>query len=234
MVVAGIVHQPTMPRDTGLDSGAGFVGLSPGDVNIIPARSVVITSVTWIGLPEAQLIFGQRLFERYGVVIGAGGKVQENETCTKRPIRAVLFDLDDTLYDRNALFARWAEGYIHDVLGIGDQPSRRALLDRLATYNADGYGSNMPAIEELCRITAEAEGGKPDDIKTEAARLFHKFVEQWPWTCRQVLLTRMERMDASYGIVQRHRTSGGATGTTRPYRTNRLSLRVRYIRHFQT
>ena len=123
-------------------------------------------------------------------------------TCSNRAIRAVLFDLDDTLYDRGALFARWSEGYVHDVLGIVDPSCRRALLDRIGAYNPDGYGSNMMAIEELCRITAEAEGCELADMQSEVARLYDNFVERLALDqAAEELLASLERLGIPYGIV---------------------------------
>ena len=34
------------------------------------------------------------------------------------PFHAVLFDLDNTLYDREAAFGRWVDAYLRDTLRL--------------------------------------------------------------------------------------------------------------------
>jgi len=61
------------------------------------------------------------------------------ETGRMTRITAVLFDLDNTLYDRDASFLRWARWFARDRLGLDADPAHGAAVDRLVTMDASGY-----------------------------------------------------------------------------------------------
>lgn len=54
-------------------------------------------------------------------------------------VAGILFDLDNTLYDRDATFLGWAMGFARDRLGLSADPDRQEAVARLATMDAGGY-----------------------------------------------------------------------------------------------
>src|SRR5205814_1802931 len=66
---------------------------------------------------------------------------------TRRPaplplkLSAVLFDLDNTLFDRDRAFMSWAEAFVQTRLAPQDDLQRRKALDLLLSLDAHGYGS---------------------------------------------------------------------------------------------
>lgn len=90
---------------------------------------------------------------------------------TVQPIRAALFDLDDTLYNRSAAFAGRAEGCLRETCGLADPAAREQALARIASLDAGGYGSKRSVLEEVCRLYPCAGEGQS---AAEASALFYK------------------------------------------------------------
>ena len=65
------------------------------------------------------------------------------------PFRAVLFDLDNTLYDREAAFGRWADAYLRETLHLTDAGEARRVRTLITEMDADGYGSKAAIFEHL-------------------------------------------------------------------------------------
>jgi len=65
------------------------------------------------------------------------------------PFRAVLFDLDNTLYDREAAFGRWADTYLRDTLRLTDPAETARVHALLRAMDANGYGSKAAIFERL-------------------------------------------------------------------------------------
>ena len=65
------------------------------------------------------------------------------------PFRAVLFDLDNTLYDREAAFGRWADAYLRDTLRLTDPAETARVHALLCAMDANGYGSKAAIFERL-------------------------------------------------------------------------------------
>src|SRR5262245_44370559 len=75
-------------------------------------------------------------------------------TARQRPdnafeIRAVLFDLDDTLYDRTTANRRRAEWFAQTFVAAGDERQRREALDLIVALDAFGYGSKDALLRQL-------------------------------------------------------------------------------------
>lgn len=70
-------------------------------------------------------------------------------TTTPPPSRAVLFDLDNTLYDREAAFGRWADAYLRDTLRLTDVGEARRVRALITEMDADGYGSKAAIFAHL-------------------------------------------------------------------------------------
>ena len=68
---------------------------------------------------------------------------------SKESIQAVLFDLDDTLYDREAVFRRWGEAFVRDWLQLETDEERREALLLIASLDTDGYGSKQTIFFQL-------------------------------------------------------------------------------------
>jgi len=66
-----------------------------------------------------------------------------------RPFQAVLFDLDNTLYDREAAFGRWADAYLRDTLRLTDPEEAARVRALIFNLDANGYGSKAAIFERL-------------------------------------------------------------------------------------
>jgi putative hydrolase of the HAD superfamily len=66
-------------------------------------------------------------------------------------VRAVLFDLDNTLADRDEAFVRWARWFARDQLGMSEPAAIEDVAAALIVLDADGYtpkGTLFRAIAE--------------------------------------------------------------------------------------
>ncbi|CAN5657944.1 hexitol phosphatase HxpA [soil metagenome] len=63
-------------------------------------------------------------------------------------ISGVLFDLDNTLIDRDIAFRGWAEWYVSAHLAIADEPLRRAEVDWLVTLDQQ-FGPNSATFAAI-------------------------------------------------------------------------------------
>ena len=66
-----------------------------------------------------------------------------------RPFAAVLLDLDNTLYDREAAFGRWADAYLRGTLRLTDPAEIHRLRSLIVSWDADGYGSKAAIFARL-------------------------------------------------------------------------------------
>ncbi len=53
--------------------------------------------------------------------------------------QAVLFDLDNTLYDRDETFLRWAQGFVRERLGLRQDAAATGAVEELVRMDASGY-----------------------------------------------------------------------------------------------
>jgi FMN phosphatase YigB (HAD superfamily) len=54
-------------------------------------------------------------------------------------IAAVLFDLDDTLYNRDKAFRSWAVWFVRNQLLIEDELQHTAVVEGIVRLDAHGY-----------------------------------------------------------------------------------------------
>ena len=54
-------------------------------------------------------------------------------------MKAVLFDVDHTLYDRDATFLAWARWFVRERLGLTEESVHSRAVDLLVTMDASGY-----------------------------------------------------------------------------------------------
>ena len=66
-----------------------------------------------------------------------------------RIVRGVLFDLDNTLYDRDRTFVAWARWFVQDRLGIQDRAEARTTVDSLVALDARGYGPKDAMFRQI-------------------------------------------------------------------------------------
>ncbi len=78
-------------------------------------------------------------------------------------IRAVLFDLDDTLYERRVAFHSWAVGFIREHDPTLNDVQMADTISALETLDANGYGNRYRFVAELAK-RFPAITGSPDDI----------------------------------------------------------------------
>ncbi len=65
-------------------------------------------------------------------------------------IRALLFDLDDTLYSRSAAFRRWTQEFVRDDLGLAeDDPRYQEVVERIIDLDDCGYSSRDMLFSEI-------------------------------------------------------------------------------------
>lgn len=118
-------------------------------------------------------------------------------------IRAVLFDLDDTLYDREAAFGRWAAAFVERWLVVSDVRERQEVLDWIASLDASGYGSKHAMFEALHR-RYPALG---DSADTSIERFFEELLSEiGPEAETEALLGTLEGAGLPFGVV----TNGSA------------------------
>jgi len=116
--------------------------------------------------------------------------------------KAILFDVDDTLFDRRALFASWAEQYITDILQITDQARRAEIVETLSQLEGDGFGSKKELIEKVLTTFPPTT-----DSRYNAATAFSEYESSNVLDADALrLMDRLEQIKMPYGIV----TNGSA------------------------
>lgn len=117
-----------------------------------------------------------------------------------RRFRAVLFDLDDTLYDRHAAFARWAESYLHEMCGLTDKASRLEALAQIALLDAGGYGSKKAVLEEVCRLYPSVD--ETENTGKATALFYEQFFSQLALDAEAVeVLAVLDAAEMPWGVV---------------------------------
>lgn len=79
---------------------------------------------------------------------------------TQLPIKAVIFDLDNTLMDRDYTFRAFSERLIRDYLGHLNDEHVRDIIGYMRIADADGYRDKRGFFEELVERLPWSE--KPD------------------------------------------------------------------------
>lgn len=115
--------------------------------------------------------------------------------CTPAETRALLFDLDDTLYDRGATFARWAAAFVRSRPRFQHTPQQEAIEFLIAL---DGHG-HTPRTELFTAFQERYPG------LYEAASVIEEYYRQFPdyMECDHLLplLEFLQRDRIPFGIV---------------------------------
>ncbi|MFD1888281.1 HAD family hydrolase [Paenibacillus wenxiniae] len=80
------------------------------------------------------------------------------------PIKAVIFDLDNTLMDRDHAFRAFSERLVRDYFGHVDETLARDIIGYLRITDADGYREKRGFFEELTEHLPWAEKPGVEDL----------------------------------------------------------------------
>jgi len=112
-------------------------------------------------------------------------------------IDGILFDLDDTLYDRGAAFNRWLNSYIQDTLKVSEPKEIAAVLQSISVLDSGGYGSKKAVVEEVCRLYPAADG-----MSSDLGDFYDLFFGQLVLDCEAMaLLDLLDNSGIPYGVV---------------------------------
>ena len=119
-------------------------------------------------------------------------------------VSAVLFDLDNTLYNRDLAFRSWAAGFVDEQFPAESPAYRAEALDQMIVIDADGYTTKKSLFEQFKAIYPS--------ITTEIETLCQRFYHGWlihmaldPGTKK--LLDFLDSSGIPFGII----TNGPAT-----------------------
>lgn len=119
--------------------------------------------------------------------------VTSEHMCLLADIRAILFDLDDTLYDRGGTFYRWAEAFVKSHLPAGEHEAALALLCALDAQGRMPRPALFSAFQQVYPGLYEVE------------TMIETYYEQFPAYIHHVhlttLLATIVRLNIPIGIV---------------------------------
>ena len=119
------------------------------------------------------------------------------------PFQAVLFDLDNTLYDREIAFGRWADAYLRDTLRLTDPDEARRLRAEIVSWDADGYGSKAAIFGRLHARYPALPGTPARSVDV----FFDEFIAHvTPEPETEALLDALARAGLPFGVI----TNGSA------------------------
>lgn len=135
----------------------------------------------------------------------------------KPEVHGVLFDLDNTLYDRDRTFEQCAYGFVEEHLAILEQDRRAEVLKQILTQGIKGYGARKTVFAEVLRRFPE--------MPYDADALDALFYRQW--------LTYMRLDEETLRLLQALDTAGIPFGiitnssTRQNFKLDALGLRSR-------
>jgi putative hydrolase of the HAD superfamily len=113
-------------------------------------------------------------------------------------IQGVLFDLDNTLFDRDRTFLGWAQQFVREHMGITEAEPARTLIDLLVALDANGYGPKEVLFQRL----KERYPQVVEDVHTLTAMFFENHLAYVSLEDRtQDLLAQLHRHSVPWGIV---------------------------------
>ncbi len=138
-------------------------------------------------------------------------------------VNAVLFDLDNTLADRDVGFSRWARWFAVERLGCETPSEIEAAVTSLIARDGGGYTPR----DAFIRALQEQHGGLDDDVETLIAALRAQLITHLPPLDdgTTTLLTALDEACVPWGIV----TNGSSTSQLGKIRKLGLADRARCI-----
>jgi putative hydrolase of the HAD superfamily len=114
-------------------------------------------------------------------------------------VNAVLFDLDNTLADRDEAFLRWARWFAVDTLGCETPSEIESAVASLIVRDAGGYTPR----DAFIRALQEQHACLDDDVETLIAALRSQLVAHLPPLDERAttLLTALDEAHVPWGIV---------------------------------
>ena len=114
------------------------------------------------------------------------------------PFHAVLFDLDNTLYDREAAFGRWADQYLADTLRLTDADEAARVREMMRSLDRNGYGSKQAIFERLHALYPTLPGAPARSVEI----FFDEFIAQvMPEAETERLLEALTDADLPFGVI---------------------------------
>jgi putative hydrolase of the HAD superfamily len=121
-------------------------------------------------------------------------------------IQAFLFDLDDTLYSRNAAFRSWIQTFARNELGLAeDDPRYQETVERIITLDAWGYTSRTTVFSAIKEARTPPLEESIEQLIETYQRRFSEYMHPEPGTQR--LITTIQNASIPFGIV----TNGATT-----------------------
>lgn len=113
-------------------------------------------------------------------------------------VQAVLFDLDNTLYDRDLAFAMWARAFVAEQFAAEAEPLRAEALQQLITLDDHGYVTKQV-------LFTQAKALYPT-ITAEVDTLCQRFYREWLIYMKlehetTALLDALDTVSIPYGII---------------------------------
>jgi HAD superfamily hydrolase (TIGR01549 family) len=126
-------------------------------------------------------------------------------------IKGLLFDIDDTLFNRRLVFQDWLDHFARDIMGFNSVSALAHIKDEAGRINGSGYGSKKELIEIPPPLKSEYDDVIAYEEFVRLTRLGDDAGE---------LLTELDRRSIPYGIV----SNGGSRQVDK---IQRLGLYVR-------
>lgn len=82
-----------------------------------------------------------------------------------KEVRALLFDLDNTLMDRDYTFRSFSTQFVQDFLGHLGPDEAEAVIEDMIVRDADGYRDKDGFFAELCEVLPWEQRVTPEHIR---------------------------------------------------------------------
>jgi len=110
----------------------------------------------------------------------------------------VLFDLDDTLYSRRAVFAFWLDAYVRDTLRLTTPAEVTRVQAAIHALDLNGYGSKQAIFEHLHSLYPALPGVPARSVET----FFTEFLTHLrPEAETEALLDTLARAEIPFGVI---------------------------------
>lgn len=113
-------------------------------------------------------------------------------------IRAVLFDLDNTLFDRDIAFETWARHFVAEQFASDDETDRADIFARILTMDAKGYRTKAALFADIKALYPQL----PHDADTLCSQFYQQWTAYMALEAETVhLLDALDRACLPFGIV---------------------------------